>query len=187
MRITLREYFTALGKWIWFLVADLLGIIQQLFLDIPLIRQLPLWVWVALLIIFLTAANIHAFHKIRLQRDELARRLNDRTEIMATLTTLARLRTEGVSLRNEGMAIRDTENSQAWIGRAQDWEAKVVAEIEKLSTSQAELFRTRDWVQIRKISRQIPADLQLHVNMLSDETESLRQLIQKCDPLFTIT
>ena len=76
MRDTLREYFSALGKWLWVLVADVLGIVQDQLLDIPVLRALPLDGWLGLFILFLIAANVSAFHKVRLQRDNLRQQLD---------------------------------------------------------------------------------------------------------------
>lgn len=183
MKKTLKEYLRALGKWLWVLIVDIIGIIQDLLFDIPYIKRLPIEVWIFLFLLFIIIANIHAFHKLRIQRDTLILQLENKEMLRGLLRVLAQLRTEGVALRNKGMSLSQEDNLGAWIDQYRNWKDRVISEIEKLSPAQAELFRTRDWVEIRPFSEEVPRDVKLFVNMLSDELKDLKTLIERLEPI----
>ncbi len=184
IRLTLPEYIRLLGRWLWLLIADLLGIIQDLLFEFPLVSRLPNGFWVAAFIVFFILANIHAFHKLRLQRDKLAEVLDDRDKINQTLSQLARLRTEGVALRNQAMSLEGEKAVSQWFGVYKSWQDRVMVQISNLSPAQAEIFRTLDLVKIRDLPGDLSKELQDYINMLSDETANLKVLIDKCEPLF---
>jgi len=181
---TLKEYIISLGRWIWFLVADLLGIIQDLLFDIPIIKNISLQVWVVLLFLFLIIANFHAFYKISQKRDELAKKLDDRSKLNAKLHHLASLRTIGVELRNIGMPLKSENKINRWIDIRKKWKELVIRAIESISPAQAEVFQTLDLVQMRSFGTNMPPKLEHHLNMLSDEIENLKELIAKLEPWF---
>lgn len=186
IRLTLPEYIRLLGKWIWLLIADLLGIVQEILFEIPLLNKLPNGFWVGALFAFFLLANIHAFHKLRFQRDKLSEALDDREEISLSLSRLARLRTEGVALRNQAMRLEGQKVISQWFGEYREWHDRVMDQISKLSPAQAEVFQTLDWVRIRQLPDDLPAELQHYINLLSDEIENLKKLIEKCEPLFRV-
>jgi hypothetical protein len=187
LRITFREYFGALGKWIWVLIADVFGIAQDLLFDIPILNKFRLEFWITLLFAFLIIANIHAFHKVRVQRDKLRDILNDRQRVQAILTRLAGMRTKGVALRNEGLKLRDKRLVPNWTKKAVKWETSIKAEIHSLSPAQAEVFDTLDWVSVRSFPTGIPEKAHHRLNMLSDQLKNLKELIERLDPIFTGT
>lgn len=181
MKATLREYFSALGKWIWVMVADIIGIAQDLLLDIPLLKQFRIEFWLILLFTFLVIANIHAFHKLRIQRGELRSTLDDRIRTREILKKLADMRTKGVALRNEGLQLRDEATAEKWISKAKKWETSIKKQIQDLSSAQAEVFNTLDWVKQRPFSTNIPKTAFQRLNMLCDQIENLKTLIEKSD------
>jgi len=176
LKITFKEYFGALGKWIWVLVADVFGIVQDMLFDIPILNGLHFEFWIVLLFIFLIVANIHAFHKLRVQRDKLRDVLNGRQRVQESLRRLSVLRAEGVTLRNEGLRLRDRGSVPSWTKKA---------EIQILSPAQAEVFDTLDWVNIRSFPAEIPEEARHRLNMLSDQLENLKKFIERFDPIFT--
>lgn len=184
MKITLREYLDALGKWIWVLIADIFGIVQDMLFDIPILNRFRLEFWIVLLFIFLVVANINAFHKVRVQRDKFKDLLNDRQRIQDILKRLADMRKNGVALRNEGLDLRDRILVPKWIKKTEKWEKSVKAKIELLSPAEAEVFDTLDWVHNRQFPAEIPQEAYKRLNMLSDQLENLKELIERFTPIF---
>ena len=185
LKITLREYIGALGKWIWILIADVFGIVQDMLFDIPILNRFRLEFWILLLFIFLIVANIHAFHKVRVQRDKLQGILCDRQHVQEILIRLAVMRTKGVALRNEGLMLRDKVLVLRWIKKAEKWEKCIKAEIELLSPAEAEVFDTLDWVKMHPFPADIPKEAHHRLNMLSEQIKNLKELIERFDPVFT--
>ena len=74
---SLRQYLAALGKWGWvvavILVGDIYGIVSS-YLSSTGNFVLPIWVWLLILVIILLISPFIAFHKMRLERDELTER-----------------------------------------------------------------------------------------------------------------
>jgi hypothetical protein len=81
MRKSLKNYIAAFGKWGFFmaaiLVGDILGIIQSYYTE----WLIPAWGWWLILVIILIVSPFIAFHKLRVQRDELQAQLQKEKNI----------------------------------------------------------------------------------------------------------
>ena len=75
MRKSLFEYIRALGRWGWVVLGDVIAGIAGAFLDISGIWRFPTWIWLILLIIGFIIVPFLAFHKLKLERDELRAKL----------------------------------------------------------------------------------------------------------------
>lgn len=75
MSKSIKEYFAAFGKWIFLLAAavigDVIGVIQSYARD----WIMPQWGWWLILVGILLFSPFIAFHKLKLQRDELQTKL----------------------------------------------------------------------------------------------------------------
>lgn len=65
-----KEYITALGRWGWVVVADIILTGAGAYLDLSS-GIIPTWVWITLGLLALIIAPFVAFHKLRVQRDKL--------------------------------------------------------------------------------------------------------------------
>ena len=74
---SLKNYIAAFGKWgllmAAILVGDVLGIIQSYYTE----WLIPTWGWWLILVIILIVSPFIAFHKLRVQRDELQAKLQN--------------------------------------------------------------------------------------------------------------
>jgi hypothetical protein len=76
---------------------------------------------------------------------------------------LARLRTAGVVIRNEGMSITNVDAWKDWEKRASTWNDDVIASIKKINEADAEWFSILDVVPEARlpISATLPLDLRV--------------------------
>lgn len=71
MRKSFKQYITALGRWGWVAMADIILSSVGAYLDISNTASIPMWLWGTFLLIGLIVAPFWAFHKLRVERDEL--------------------------------------------------------------------------------------------------------------------
>ncbi len=78
---SLKEYVTALGYWGLIVIApitlDVIGIYQLAYGN--QFTGVPSWVWFQVAFVLFLIITFVAFHKLRLQRDELRKKLDDNT------------------------------------------------------------------------------------------------------------
>lgn len=96
------------------------------------------------------------------------------------LVHLAELRTCGVSIRNEGMALDEENKLEPWIKKVDDWTKNVIDEIGQISKPDAEYFKTLNWVPAINFSRLIlnPEHLKT-LREHNERIERLEKLYQK--------
>jgi len=70
------EYITSLGRWGWFVLVDIFSGISGAYLDVSGTWGFPTWLWIILLGIAFVLVPFIAFHKLRLNRDELKSELD---------------------------------------------------------------------------------------------------------------
>lgn len=74
---SVKEYLVALGKWVFVIAALLLGDVLGIIQSANTAFLLPQWGWWIILVIILTISPFLVFHKLRYERDELQRKLDD--------------------------------------------------------------------------------------------------------------
>lgn len=77
MTKSLREYVVSLGIWGWVVLIDVIGSIVGGYLDISGNVNIPIWVWLSLLLLGLLIAPFIAFHRLRIQRDNINKELKN--------------------------------------------------------------------------------------------------------------
>lgn len=80
MRESFKEYITSLGHWGWVVLVDIISGAVGAYLDISGKWGFPTWLWIMLLMLGLAIAPFLAFHKLRVYKQELETKLNDRQE-----------------------------------------------------------------------------------------------------------
>jgi len=123
MRQSLKEYITSLGRWVWVVLVDFILAGVGAYLDISNAAPIPTWVWLTLLLIGLIVAPFVAFHKLRLQRDELKSQLDDKSRRQSIKDALSEFMNEGLQLRRQCA----DENKPPPNDEANDWATRVEA------------------------------------------------------------
>lgn len=77
MSKSLKEYIVSLGIWGWVVLVDIISSAVGGYLDVSGTVNVPAWLWFGLLIIGLIVAPFIAFHKIRIQRDNISKDFKD--------------------------------------------------------------------------------------------------------------
>jgi hypothetical protein len=72
----LKEYFTSMGHWGWVVTIDIIGSAIGGYLDISNTAEIPMWIWLTLLLIGLIVAPFLSFYKVRQRRDVLQKKLD---------------------------------------------------------------------------------------------------------------
>jgi hypothetical protein len=165
MTTSLLQFGRALIPWIVFAVFDVIGAQY----DFPVLGELSDHELRSFVCIVLLIGAFFAFHNLRKERDELAQKLDRRSEINAALQELSSLRSAGVALRNQGPRLGSAQ-VQAWKSQVEDWRANVVSELSNLSPAEVGLFDTLDTYQLVQVPGVTDPDVQDQMQMLLAET-----------------
>jgi len=114
------------------------------------------------------------------------------------LLKVATIRTEGVRLRNEGMAITTDARLQVWIHEVEHWETRAIAGVSEFERHEGEVFRTvdrwafegvddllrpvRDEASGQMIDRAVSAEHRMQVGLLSARLRELKDLLHRYSP-----
>jgi hypothetical protein len=178
MRISLKEYFSFIWRWLLLWVVDGVGLVQDYLFDIPILKRVPREVWWITFIAFLLLGNFRVFHKIRLARDELRDKLDTKQGIGKVLEKLAKLRERGVALRHEGKDV-PSDVTDPWVKKADSWRKEVFRELKKVSRSEAIVFNTLDLFPMLAFDGGVRIEIHHQMSMLAAETSNLRKVIQR--------
>ena len=74
---SLKEYIAFLGKAGWVVLVDIIGSSIGGYLDVSGNANIPTWLWLGFLLLGLLIAPFIAFHKLRVQRDNIQSELKN--------------------------------------------------------------------------------------------------------------
>lgn len=121
MAKSITEYILAVLKWWWVVVMG--GFFATIGASVSIWRgiDIPVWVWIGLAVFGLFIAQFFAFHKLRVERDNLKQPLNDKAKRRAMRETLAEFLKEGEQIKRQCR----NEKEKAPKKEALDWAEKV--------------------------------------------------------------
>jgi hypothetical protein len=92
---------------------------------------------------------------------------------------LAKLRTEGVALRNSGERIMDLGDLPAWIDSYRDWDERVLDVLGRLSKGKSEWLRTLNRMPIHKFQNILNAEHELYLNVFEEKLRRLDTILRQ--------
>jgi hypothetical protein len=128
--------------------------------------------FIILLILFL-AMIYKTPAEMNYKKDQIIRELRKKFKESPEIYVLAKLRTEGVALRNFGASLTDLTTLPSWIEQYQEWDGKVLNMLSKLSKGKAEWFRTLNRLPRYQFSNTLNSE---HVRYLGIFEEKLKRL-----------
>jgi hypothetical protein len=120
-----------------------------------------------LVMIYRTPAEMN--HK----KNQTIRGLQKKFKEPPEIEKLAKLRTEGVALRNTGERLASIADLHTWIDNYRNWDTKVLNILGKLSKGKAEWLRTLNRMPLYKFSNVLDSE---HARFLRILEEKLRRL-----------
>ena len=99
------------------------------------------------------------------------------------LTELARLRSSGVALRNQGERLGEEEDVDRWITECSTWRLRVEHEIARLSPSEAQVFETLDRMPALPFPMALNQQHLLHLRAMEEYVKRLLTLIRRYQEL----
>ena len=139
--------------------------------------KISVWVWFGIAILGVFVAQFLAFHKKKGDFDKLSSYIVRAEHIENILTCLGNLRSEGVALRNDGTSLTSKEEVDEWIKTVDSWSEKVLSEIQKLSPSEASIFRTLDWITFPPFEHTFNPEHNKNLRMHSLRLINLKNLV----------
>ena len=143
-------------------------------------KEWAVYLIVAFFAIEIALVNSRAFEGIRKDRDELAAVIIGAEKLRGWLLALGESRREGVKLRNSGPGIAITARDK-WIADADDWAARSLAQIERLSPADAILFDTLDWFDAPDFAG-LDDEHKMRVRITHAKLQVLRAIIMRYTP-----
>ena len=167
MKKSISTYIKKIWPLIAFLIFDYAGSALQL----PVIRDFPLWIHIGLSLFVIFVVNFVVFHNIFSQLDR-------HEALSRTLVDLGELRADGVKLRNDAMKDHPI-GWPGWVSDLNEWRSRVIDKLAELSASEAELFKTRDLFQVADFGMRYNDYAKWYFSMVSDETKDIKAIVER--------
>ena len=127
-----------------------------------------------IILLFLFLAMIYRTPaEMNRKKDQTIKALQNKFKEPPEIEKLAKLRTEGVALRNTGELLTNITALPDWIDSYRDWDAKVLNTLGKLSKGKAEWLRTLNRMPLYQFSNVLNAE---HARILRIFEEKLKRL-----------
>jgi hypothetical protein len=95
------------------------------------------------------------------------------------LSNLRELYGIGVGLRNEGMRINTEAQVEPWIDKVDEWNRKVISNIEQKSVVEATTFETLDLMPPREFQSVVNERHLLYLRVLTEKLQRLIQIMRR--------
>ena len=148
------------------------------YLDISGSWGFPTWLWIILLVIGLAIAPFWAFHKVRVGRDKLQKKLDDRKERKVILDFLAERKDSIFYLYHK--EIKSKEELEEWLKDTQAWVTKTQDDIDKFLTPvDASIFRDVSGGLFVSYSRSFNREHNSELNTIVRLSKNLEKIIDR--------
>jgi hypothetical protein len=131
---------------------------------------------IILLILFL-AMIYRTPAEMNYKKDQDIRRLEKKFKEPPEIEELAKLRTEGVDLRNFGERLTDLTALPEWIARYNEWDTKVLSTLSKLSKGKSEWLRTLNRMPLHQFPNTINTEHARYLNVFEEKLKRLEIIL----------
>ncbi len=131
---------------------------------------------IILLILFLAMIS-RTPAEMNFKKDQTIRRLRKNSKEPPGIAELARLRTEGVALRNSGESLTDSATLPSWIEDYRQWEDQVLKTLGKLSKGKSEWLKTLNRLPPYEFSHTLNSEHTRYLRVFEEKLKRLESIL----------